>query len=127
MPGRHVYEYSVIRLVPKVEREEFVNIGILLYCKHEDYLNVKFVIDEYKIRALHPTIDLEVIHSYIHEIINAVNNECVTPFIKNLDVPSKFRWLSAKKSTMIQYSPIHVGRSDDLNKTLQDLVRLLIS
>jgi hypothetical protein len=112
--------------VPRVEREEFVNIGILLYCKHEDYLNVKFVIDEYKIRALLPTIDLEVIHSYIDEIKDAVNNECMTPFIKKLDVPSKFRWLSAKKSTMIQYSPIHVGKSDDLDKTLEDLAKLMI-
>ncbi len=126
MHGRHVYEYSVIRLVPRVEREEFVNIGILLYCKHKDFLQVKFEVDESRIINLYPQVDLEMIKSYIKEIKDAVNNECVTPFIKNLDVPSKFRWLSAKKSTMIQYSPIHVGRSDDLDKTLEDLAKLMI-
>lgn len=126
MQGKHVYEYSVIRLVPRVEREEFINIGVLLYCKHEDYLKIKFLLKEEKILAIYSNVDLELVQNYIAEIKKAVDNDCDTEFLKALDVPSKFRWLSAKKSTMIQYSPIHVGMSDDLDKALEDLMKMMV-
>ena len=127
MSDKYTYEYSVIRLVPRVEREEFINIGIMLYCKLENYLKVRFSIDEPKILAIHPKMDLEVLDQYVKVIEASVANPCQLQLLKNMDVSSKFRWLSARKSTMIQYAPIHIGQSDDLDKTLDSLVDLLVS
>ena len=126
MRGKYIYEYSVVRLVPRVEREEFINIGILLFCKSENYLKVHFEVKPDKILMLHPSIDLTIIEKYIEEIHNIVNGKCSNEFIKSLDIPSKFRWLSAKKSTMLQYSPIHVGKSDNLDSTLENLTSLFV-
>jgi hypothetical protein len=127
MSDKYTYEYSVIRLVPRVEREEFINIGIMLYCKLENYLKVRFSIDEPKILAIHPKMDLEVLDQYVKVIEASVAYPCQLQLLKNMDVSSKFRWLSARKSTMIQYAPIHIGQSDDLDKTLDSLVDLLVS
>ncbi len=127
MQGKHIYEYSVIRLVPRVEREEFINIGIILFCKHQNYLNVRFALNAKRMFSLFPETDFDVIQSYINEIKNIVENKCDTPFVIGLDIPSRFRWLSAKKSTMIQYSPVHVGTTDDLDGVLEQLVKLMLS
>jgi hypothetical protein len=126
MQGKHIYEYSVIRLVPRVEREEFINIGIILFCKHQNYLNVRFELNSKRIFSLFPNIDIDVLHSYIDEIKNVVENKCDTPFVIGLDIPSKFRWLSAKKSTMIQYSAVHIGTTDDLNGVMDHLVKMMV-
>ena len=127
MQGKHIYEYCVIRLVPRVEREEFINIGILLFCKHQNYLKVKFDLSNNRLMSLFPNLDIDLIHHYISEIVNVVDNKCETPFIISLDLPSRFRWLSAKKSTMIQYSPVHIGKSDDLDIVLDNLLKMMVS
>jgi hypothetical protein len=126
MQGKYIYEYSIIRLVPRVEREEFINIGVLLYCKSENYLKVHFVLNSDKILTLHSGIDLTIVEKYIEEIHNIVNGKCSNEFLKSLDIPSKFRWLSAKKSTMLQYAPIHVGKSENLDNTLENLINLFV-
>jgi hypothetical protein len=112
--------------VPRVEREEFINIGVLLYCKSENYLKVHFVLNSDKILTLHSGIDLTIVEKYIEEIHNIVNGKCSNEFLKSLDIPSKFRWLSAKKSTMLQYAPIHVGKSENLDNTLENLINLFV-
>ncbi|HMP28660.1 MAG TPA: DUF3037 domain-containing protein [Saprospiraceae bacterium] len=126
MQGRYIYEYSVIRLVPRVEREEFVNIGIILYCKSQKYLNIQFHINKSRIEALYSSVDLNFVQDHIIEITNIVKGKCNNHFIKSIDEGSKFRWLSAKKSTMIQYAPIHIGMTHDLDKCLEELMQLFV-
>ena len=111
MQGKVTYEYAVIRLVPKVEREEFLNIGVILFSKHKNFLGIKYDINEARIKAFHNEVDVEMIRDYLEgwELI------CQgAPFggkIGMLDIPSRFRWLAAARSTIIQTSQTHTGLS----------------
>jgi Protein of unknown function (DUF3037) len=121
MQGKVIYEYAVMRLVPKVEREEFINIGIVLFSKQANYINVLTKIDINKVNALCPTMDLEVLHEYLDAFQKIAHGADDGGPIAKFDVPSRFRWLTAKRSTIIQTSPTHSGLSDNLETTIQNL------
>jgi len=121
-----VYEYAVLRFVPRVDREEFINIGVVLFCKDLDYLAVKTKLDEKRIKALFGEIDLGELISYVavfHHIANG--NQNGGP-IAQLDLPSRFRWLTAKRSTVIQISPIHSGLTEQPDDTIETLFLELV-
>ena len=109
MQDRVTYEYAIIRLVPKVEREEFINIGAIVFSKRKKFLKMKFVIDRQRIRAFASEIDPEALESYLAawELVC----ECGPKggAICKLDLPSRFRWLTASRSTIIQSSKPHPG------------------
>ena len=126
MQEQHLYEYAIVRLVPRVEREEFINIGVVLYCAKAKFLEVKFEIDENKIQVLHPDLDLEELkqHLYIFECI-CKGLLCGSP-IADLDLPSRFRWLTATRSTILQSSKVHPGFSINPEETLKKLMREMV-
>lgn len=121
MPGKHFYEYAVIRLVPRVEREEFMNIGVILYSKNAKYLNCRFHLDENRVRFLCLEIDIQD----IQDNIQAFKKICLGAMdggpIATWEIAERFRWLTAQKSASLQTSRPHNGFTDDLEQTLQDL------
>ena len=121
MQENHLYEYAILRVVPRVEREEFVNVGVIL-CDHKSgFLGVKIHLCQEKIRALDAEADLEMIHENLKSFEKICKGENDGGPIANMDLASRFRWLTAVRSSVIQTSRPHPGLSKDLNKTLQQL------
>ena len=120
MPDKHTFEFSVIRLVPKVEREEFMNVGVLVFCKRKKYLGIKFAVNEKRLTAFSEDLDIELINQYLKawELICA--GRAKGGPIGELEVSDRFRWLSASKSTMIQCSKTHPGLCSHPEKVLDD-------
>ena len=123
MQERTLYEYAVIRLVPRVEREEFINIGVVLFCKRQKFAGVKYLLDERKVKTLFNTDDLciETIKQNLQSFEQICSGNKEAGKIAGLDLAERFRWLTAKRSTIIQTSPVHSGRTFDAAKTLDDL------
>lgn len=126
MPGKHLFEYCVIRVVPRVEREEFVNVGIVLYCKQQRYLQTRFQLNPERLLALCPTLDIEEIQTYLTAFEKVSRGSTDGGPIAKLDLPSRFRWLTATRSTVVQASKIHPGMCDDLDKALEKLFTQLV-
>jgi len=126
MQEKHLYEYAVIRVVPSVVREEFLNIGVILYCKQQRYLQSIFSVNEERIRCLAPDFDMEELKAYLAAFEKIAAGAKDGGPIATLDMPSRFRWLTATRSTVIQSSKIHPGLCGDLPGTLQRLHAQLV-
>lgn len=126
MPGKHLYEYAVIRVLPVVEREEFLNVGIILFCKQQKFIRVLYRLNEAKLRCFSKETDLEQVTQNLHafEKIAAGQKHCGP--IAEMDIPSRFRWLTAVRSSAIQTSRPHPGLCDDLDQTVQRLFEELV-
>lgn len=126
MPERYLYEYAVIRVVPRVEREEFINVGLILFSKRKKYLRASYIVDENKIDLFASELDKELlrVHLQVFDSICA-GREDGGP-IAALDVPERFRWLTAVRSASIQTSRPHPGFSVDLDATFDKLFRELV-
>ena len=117
MQEKNLYEYAIIRLLPSVEREEFLNVGLILFCKHKKFIKVAFQIDENRLKAFAPQLDIEFIKRNLlafQQIAAADNN---AGLIATFDLPSRFRWLTAMRSSMIQTSRPHPGICENLDET----------
>ena len=123
MPDRVTYEYAVIRFVPKVEREEFLNIGVILFSKRKKYLDVKYEIDEARIRAFAPEADIDALNDYLKAWKLICQGVPEGGEIGKLEPASRFRWLTASRSTIIQSSETHPGLCHDPEKVLGDIFR----
>jgi hypothetical protein len=126
MQGKCLFEYAVIRIVPRVEREEFLNVGVILYCKEKKFLQCIFTLDEERLRAFSPTIDIAEVRAYLcaFELICQGRREGGP--IAQLDLSLRFRWLTATRSTILQTSKVHSGLSDNLEETLKKLHEQLV-
>ncbi|MEL7530771.1 MAG: DUF3037 domain-containing protein [Bacteroidota bacterium] len=121
MPDKQVYEYALIRFVPRVEREEFLNVGVILFCKRKKYLQVKYHIDQKRLSALGEDIDLLQLETYLQSWDWISQGKKEGGLIACLDLPSRFRWLTATRSTIIQSSKVHPGMTDDPQAVLDRL------
>lgn len=111
---QHLYEYAIIRIVPRVEREEFVNAGVIVYSKSEDFLQCRTVMNEQKLHCLFEDVDMEQVRESLSAFEQiAAGKQCDSP-IARLDAAVRFRWLTAVRSTIIQCSKVHPGRGDVL-------------
>ena len=126
MQDKHLYEYAVIRVLPRVEREEFLNVGIILFCKRENFLKVLYKLDEEKLKMLCEDIDIEQLKLNLQSFEKICKGEKEGGPIAQLDVPSKFRWLTAVRSSVIQTSRPHPGLCGDLHNTLNRLYSELV-
>ena len=126
MPEKDLFEYAIVRIVPKVEREEFINVGVILYCAKQKFLQALFSINEERLRAFCTKTDL----AELKEHLDSYNNICKgTPGsgpIGQLDLASRFRWLTATRSTVVQSSKVHPGLSENPTETLQKLFAQLV-
>ncbi|UJP65301.1 DUF3037 domain-containing protein [Mongoliitalea daihaiensis] len=121
MQGKHLYEYAILRIVPRVEREEFVNVGVLICCKRKDFLACKVNPDLTKVLALDSAADLEVLKGYLESLAGICKGTNTSSPIAQHDAPARFRWLTANRSSMIQTSRPHGGFTEDLEQTLEEL------
>lgn len=126
MPAAHSFDYAVIRVVPRVDREEFVNAGVIVYCLARDYLAAKVELDEARVRALAPDAELEVIRRHLESIPRiAGGGEAAGP-IGKLSQKERFHWLVSPRSTMVQTSPVHVGLCDQPLTALEHLLDRMV-
>lgn len=127
MQEHDLYEYAVIRLVPKVEREEFFNIGLVMLCKRKRWLQMEFEINREKFKAFCPELEADFIKENLQAFKNIAEGVCEISPIGQLDAAERFRWLTAVRSSSIQTSRPHVGKTIDLeatfNKLFQELIR----
>lgn len=121
MQEKQLYEYAVIRVVPRVEREEFLNVGIILFCKRAKLIKVRYDIDDSKLQMLSADIDIEQIRLNLDSFVKIGLGMDTGGPIAKLDVPSRFRWLTAVRSSVIQTSRPHPGMCPDLDKTFERL------
>ncbi|NIJ53624.1 DUF3037 domain-containing protein [Dyadobacter arcticus] len=121
MPGKHLFEYAVIRVVPRVERGEFMNVGVILYCPSQGFLRVVYELDESRLKAFCKSTDYDDINSYLNALEQICKGKKDGGAIESLPIASRFRWLTATRSTVIQASKVHSGFCIDPEQTLQHL------
>jgi hypothetical protein len=121
MQGKHLFEYALIRLVPRVEREEFINVGVVLCCKRLNYLACTIHLPEEKLLALDPNADLNLFNCYLDSFQKICAGEKIGNPIALHDPASRFRWLTSVRSSMLQTSRPHSGLSENLDLTLLSL------
>ncbi len=126
MQENHLFEYAVLRVVPRVEREEFINVGVILYCKKHSFLQTIFSIAENRLQALDPAIDVGEVKNHLNALALISAGDPAAGPIAILDLASRFRWLTAKRSTVVQSSPVHPGLCKDPAVTLQRLHAQLV-
>ena len=126
MQGKHLFEYAIIRIVPRVEREEFLNIGIILYCKDRKYLDTKYTINKERIGALCAEVDCSEVEEHLQSFEMIARGDKEGGSIAALDLPSRFRWLTATRSTIIQTSKVHPGFTENPQATLEKLYADLV-
>lgn len=126
MQEKNLYEYAVIRVVPRVEREEFLNVGIILFCKKAKFIKVVHLVPLKKILALSAEADVEQIQANIYAFEKVAHGTKDGGPIAMMDIPSRFRWLTALRSSVIQTSRPHPGMCDDLDETTARLFAELV-
>ena len=123
---RHVFEYALLRVVPRVDRGELMNAGVLLYCRPLDYLGARVHLDVDRLRALDPTADVVA----VERALRAAADVCAAapdagPAARE-DLGRRFRWLTAPRSTVVQPGPVHTGLTADPDADADRLLRLLV-
>jgi hypothetical protein len=126
MQEQHSFEYAVIRVVPKVEREEFMNVGVILYSQSLAYLDALFTLNEERLFALSPGLEIDEIKKHLNAFCNICKGGPEAGPIGKLDMGSRFRWLTATRSTVLQCSKVHPGLSSDPSLTLKNLHKRLV-
>lgn len=126
MQEKLLFEYAIIRVVPRVEREEFINVGVILYCAKAKFLKCLFHVDADRLKAFNCTLENDV----LTENLTAITTICCggknAGPIGQLDLASRFRWLTATRSTVVQCSKVHPGFTTNPDKKLQKLVEDLV-
>lgn len=120
------YDYAVIRVVPKVDREEFINAGVILSCPELSFLEARIELDEARLLALDPNVDLDLVRKHLASIPTICRGGDDAGSIGQLPQRRRFEWLVAPRSTIIQTSPVHTGRCGDPAAALDHLVAKMV-
>ena len=126
MQDKSLFEYAVIRIVPRVEREEFMNVGVVLYCAHQNFLQAVFEINEPRVKAFYPVTNIALLHSYLCAFQLICTGDPSGGPISQLSAKERFRWLTAARSTMLQTGSVHSGLCLDAKQTLEQLYSSLV-
>ncbi len=121
MQDRYTFKYAIIRLVPKVEREEFFNVGVILFCKRIKFLDIKYHLDPNKLKTFAPEIEEDIISDYLMAWKLICDGNTSGGPIGKLDLPDRFGWLTACRSTIMQSSTTRSGLSFEPKKELEDI------
>ena len=124
--SRHAFEYTVLRAVPRVDRGEFVNVGVVLYCQDLDYLAARCHVDPDRLRALDPEADLAGVEAALQAIGAACAGDPAAGPIAAEPTGARFRWLTAPRSTVVQAGPVHAGVTDDAGRQVDHLFLRLV-
>ena len=126
MPEPSTYDYAVIRVVPRVEREEFVNVGVIVSCPQRGFLDCRIELDEARLRALWPEVDVDLVRRHLASIPAICRGGEEAGPIGKLPARERFRWLIAARSTIIQASPAHTGRCTDPPALMEHLLATMV-
>jgi hypothetical protein len=127
---REPFEYAVLRVSPRVERGELVNVGVVLFCRTKRFLGVRAELGARPVaalRALAPDLDLDAVSSHLTSIKAIVEGRASAGPIARLEAPERFRWVTSPSSTMIQPSDVHGGLTDDPEASLDELYERMTS
>lgn len=126
MQDHFTYDYAIIRIVPRVEREEFVNVGVILSCPAKQFLDARIELDERRLMALDSTLDIESIRAHLMTVpVICAGGESAGP-IGRLSQRERFHWLVAPRSTIIQTSPVHTGSCSNPAAALEHLLDTMV-
>ena len=126
MPERVSYSYAVIRVVPRVEREEFVNAGVVLHCPAKSYLGAHVALDADRLLQLYPQIDLGAVQRHLDLFAPLCAGDAAAGPLAKLSLSERFHWVVAPRSTIVQISPVHTGLTADPHAQLAHLVDSLV-
>ncbi|HEV7578375.1 MAG TPA: DUF3037 domain-containing protein [Caldimonas sp.] len=126
MPDPCTYDYAIVRVVPRVERGEFVNVGAIVSSDAEGYLAARFAVDAARLLALDPHVDLKAVRTGLDAIAAVCVGGAAAGAIGRLTLRERFHWLVAPRSTIIQTSAVHTGRCDDLADELDHLLETMV-
>ena len=122
----HAFQYAVLRAVPRIERGEFINVGVILYCQALDYLHASVVVDDVRLRALAEEVDLDAVRTSAEAVVEACRRPAGTAR-ENTGLAYTFGQLTAPRSTVVQPSPVHAGVTSDPAQTLAALLGKLVA
>ena len=126
MPAHSSFDYAIIRVVPRVEREEFINAGVILYCLTRRFLDARVELDERRLLALAPDADVELLRSHLTAVPRVCAGGKAAGPIGQLPQKERFHWLVAPRSTMLQTGPVHSGLCEDPGKALEHLLDRMV-
>jgi hypothetical protein len=126
MRAADAYDYAVIRVVPRVEREEFINAGVILSCERSGYLEARIELDEARLRALAPGIDMESVRRHLNTLPAICAGGPDSGPIGQLPLRARFHWLTARRSSIIQTSPAHTGKCTDMAAVMERLLEQMV-
>ena len=126
MPDHHTYDYAVVRVVPRVERGEFINAGVILSCAAQNFLRAQIELDAARLLSLDPGADVDALRSALEAIPLICDGGPAAGPIGMLSVRERFHWLVAPRSASIQTSAVHTGRCSDLAQTLEHLMTRMV-
>ncbi|MGW9398886.1 DUF3037 domain-containing protein [Streptomyces sp. NPDC055642] len=126
MSDRHVFEYALLRVVPRIERGECVNAGVLVYCRPKSYVGVRTHLDEARLLALDPTADLPGVRAALRAVERVCAGGDAAGQAAGDDAGRRFRWLIAPRSTIVQPGPVHTGLTADPAAETERLLDLLV-
>ena len=113
MPVPSSFDYAVVRVVPRVERGEFINAGVIVFCLERKFLEARVLVDEARLRALWPEVDLELVRRHLEAIPKIAAGDPAAGPIAKLSQRERFHWLVSPRSTIIQISPVHTGLCEE--------------
>jgi len=126
VPDKFRYDYAVIRVVPKVDREEFINAGVIVSCPELSFLEARIKLNESRLLALDPNVDLDLVRKHLASIPIICRGGDDAGSIGQLPQRKRFHWLVAPRSTVIQTSPVHTGRCGDPALALENLLATMV-
>ncbi len=121
MQDKFTFKYAIIRIVPKVEREEFFNVGVIVFCKRKKFLDIKYTINQTKLKAFSSEIKVELLNDYLKAWKLVCEGGISSGKIGQLELSERFGWLTASRSTIIQSSKTYSGLESDPSKVLEDM------
>lgn len=126
MPALSSYDYAVLRVVPQVEREEFLNVGVILFCRTRRFLDARIALDRQRLAALAPGLNLDMVQAQLDLFPRICAGGPEAGPIGQLEQPERFHWLVAPRSTSVQVSTVHCGLCHDPQAALDDLFEKLV-
>jgi hypothetical protein len=126
VPARSSYDYAILRVVPRVDREEFLNAGVVLFCLERDFLGARVGLDEARVKAAFPDADLGLLREHLAVIPRICEGGPEAGPIGKLTKRERFHWLVAPRSTIVQVSPVHVGLCEDPAAALADVFAKMV-
>lgn len=121
------FDYAILRVVPRVDRQEFINAAVIAYCPERRYLDARVHLDPVRLQALWPDVDLELIRQHLDAVPRICAGDAAAGSIARLSQRERFHWLTSPRSTIIQPSPVHTGVCDGTEALLDRLEKQFLS